>query len=151
MSIFESVVENAERGRQEANGLEDVGRRSGYERVMEKSETGEKASDYQDRMERFKQRSENREQALKERTQAVSGQNEISFGSRAAENAADKLEERKKLERQAKQQAENLRIHEKGLDKAVRDDSSYWTNHYTQEIKTDARNLKNIEKKLSKL
>lgn len=108
----------------------------------------EGAGAYQDRIARLEQRNAERVQAAEERTLR---QGEISFGSRAVENAEKKLEEKVRLEHQIKQKEEALRIHEKGLDQAVRENSRYYTEKRTQEMKQDAREIKKLEKKLSEL
>lgn len=148
MSIFEEQLAKEEQAFQE---MREQGETMGqpYEGNLEnafQSDASEKQRVYQDRVNRMEQRNAERQRAAEERTVR---QNEISFGSRAVENSANKLEERRKLERQIKQQEEKLRIDEKGLSRSV--DSNYWTNHYAQEIKSDARNIKNLEKKLSEL
>lgn len=103
---------------------------------------------YQDRIARLEQRNAERIQAAEERALR---QNEISFGSRAAENAEKKLEERAKLERQIKQKERELEVHEKGLKRAADSDSKYYTEKRTREIGQDVKNIKNLEKKISEL
>jgi len=100
-------------------------------------DASEKQKPYQDRVDQHR--------SVEER--AVR-HNEISFGSKAAENAAEKLEERRKKERQIKKEEDHLRINEKGISRST--GSKYWTNHYAQEIKSNIRNIEKLEKELSK-
>lgn len=103
---------------------------------------------YQDRIARLEQRNAERIQAAEERALR---QNEISFGSRAAENAEKKLEERAKLERQIKQKERDLEVHGEGLKRAVDSGNKYYTEKRTREIGQDVKNIKNLEKKISEL
>lgn len=149
MSIFEGQQAIEEQRLQEvrAQGETTQPLEENLEKLVSEG-ASEGAGAYQDRIARLEQRNAERVQAAEERTLR---QGEISFGSRAVENAEKKLEEKVRLERQIKQKEEALRIHEKGLDQAVRENSRYYTEKRTQEMKQDAREIKKLEKKLSEL
>lgn len=149
MSIFETQQAIEEQGLQEVRGQSEMAQpyEGNLENMMQE-DASDRTDTYQDRIARMEQRNAERGQAAQERALR---QNEISFGSRAAENATKNLEERARLERQHKQQEDNLRVHEKDLKKAVDSDSNYWTQKRIQEIKQDVKNIKNLEKKISEL
>lgn len=149
MSIFEGQQAIEEQRLQEvrAQGETTQPLEGNLEKLAQEG-ASDGADVYRDRVERLEQRDAERRQAAQERALK---QNEISFGSRAAENAEKKLEEKAKLERQIKQKEEALRIHNDGLDQAVRENSRYYTEKRTQEIKQDAREIKKLEKKISEL
>lgn len=150
MSIFETQLTNEEQGIHEIHRQDEIMQQScegDLENTLHAG-TSDTQSAYQDRIARLEQRNAERQHTAEERALR---QNEISFGSRAAENAANKLEERRKLERQSKQQDNKERIDKKGLEKAIKDGSRYWTQHYTNELKADAREMKKTQKKLSEL
>lgn len=149
MSIFETQQAIEEQKLQEVRGQGEMMQQyeGNLENMMQEG-ASDRTDAYQDRIARMEQRNAERRQAAQER---ASRQNEISFGSRAAENATQKLEERAKLERQIKQQEDHLRVHEKDLKRAVDSDSNYWTQKRIQEIKQDVKNIKNLEKKISEL
>lgn len=149
MSIFEAQQAIEEQRLQEVRAQgEMVQPCEGNLENMVTEGASEGAGAYQDRIARLEQRNAERVQAAEERTLR---QGEISFGSRAVENAEKKLEEKAKLERQIKQKEEALRIHEGGLDQAVKSDSKYYTEKRAREIKQDAQEIKKLEKKLSEL
>lgn len=149
MSIFETQQAIEEQKLQEVRGQGEMMQQyeGNLENMMQEG-ASDRTDAYQDRIARMEQRNAERGQAAQER---ASRQNEIGFGSRAAEDATKKLEERAKLERQIKQQEDHLRVHEKELKRAINSDSNYWTQKRTLEIKQDVKNIKNLEKKISEL
>lgn len=103
---------------------------------------------YQDRIARLEQRNAERKQAAEERTFR---QNEISFGSRAAENAERKLEENAKLERQIKKKEKDLAFHDENWKSAVASDNKYYMEKRTREMKQDVQEIKKLKKQISEL
>ncbi len=147
MSVFEVQQAMEEQRLQEVQAQGEMAQpcEGSLENMMTEG-ASEGTGAYQDRIARLEQRNAERKQAAEERTLR---QNEISFGSRAVENAEKNLEERAKLERQVKQKEEFLESHQRQLNKSG--DSNFWTQKWANEIKRDAQEIKKLEKQISEL